>query len=199
MSVNQNINVVVVLHFCSQHTALNKLCFVYFPVIPFVIEGKDAPTPPNFGNTYHVKGKTCKEGQIKPFSSTHFCLVLRAVTFHFPGVISLPYAEIKEPFEAWFDLSAKSSRIDYYHGKNPPWEKRIDSASSLLRICDVKLRACCCKNFARAKYSLHNELRKLKRKQAYKTNMDSCYKTKFWLFCFLVETVFTEQKCPCSG
>jgi len=35
------------------------------------------------------------------------------------GVISLPYAEIKEPFEAWFDLAAKSSRIDYYHGKKP--------------------------------------------------------------------------------
>ena len=33
------------------------------------------------------------------------------------GVISLPYAEIVEPFEAWFDLAAKSSRIDYYHGE----------------------------------------------------------------------------------
>lgn len=33
------------------------------------------------------------------------------------GVISLPYAEILEPFEGWFDLAAKSSRIDYYHGK----------------------------------------------------------------------------------
>ncbi|MEQ2181207.1 hypothetical protein GOODEAATRI_009025, partial [Goodea atripinnis] len=30
-------------------------------------------------------------------------------------VISLPYAEIVEPFEGWFDLAAKSSRIDYYH------------------------------------------------------------------------------------
>lgn len=46
--------------------------------------------------------------------------VLSKVTFHITGVISLPYAEIKEPFEAWFDLRAKSSRIDYYHGKNPP-------------------------------------------------------------------------------
>lgn len=35
------------------------------------------------------------------------------------GVISLPYAEIKEPFEAWLDLAAKSSRIDYYHGERP--------------------------------------------------------------------------------
>ncbi|CAJ1083734.1 digestive cysteine proteinase 1 [Xyrichtys novacula] len=51
-------------------------------------EVKAVPTLPNFGNSYHVK-----------------------------GVISLPYAEIKEPFEAWFDLAAKSSRIDYYHGQ----------------------------------------------------------------------------------
>ena len=36
----------------------------------------------------------------------------------FTGVISLPYAEIKEPFEAWFDTAGKSSRIDYYYGKN---------------------------------------------------------------------------------
>lgn len=35
------------------------------------------------------------------------------------GVISLPYAEIVEPFQAWFDLEAKSSRVDYYHGKKP--------------------------------------------------------------------------------
>lgn len=51
-------------------------------------EGKAVPSLPNFGSSYHVK-----------------------------GVISLPYAEIKEPFEAWFDLAAKSSRIDYYHGQ----------------------------------------------------------------------------------
>lgn len=51
-------------------------------------EGKAVPSPPDFGKTYHVK-----------------------------GVISLPYAEIKEPFEAWFDLAAKSSRIDYYNGQ----------------------------------------------------------------------------------
>lgn len=47
-------------------------------------------------------------------------------------MISLPYAEIKEPFEAWFDLKAKSSRIDYYHGKKyqyPP-----------LFLCNLTLR-----------------------------------------------------------
>lgn len=51
-------------------------------------EGRALPSLPDFGNTYHVK-----------------------------GVISLPYAEIKEPIEAWFDLKAQSSRIDYYHGQ----------------------------------------------------------------------------------
>ncbi|MBN3301917.1 CFAD protein, partial [Amia calva] len=33
------------------------------------------------------------------------------------GVISLPYAEIEEPFEAWYNLSGAVSRIDYYHGQ----------------------------------------------------------------------------------
>lgn len=42
-------------------------------------------------------------------------LVSLLITF-VSGVISLPYAEIKEPFEAWFDLKGRTSRIDYYHG-----------------------------------------------------------------------------------
>ncbi|KAI5091760.1 hypothetical protein C0J45_18966, partial [Silurus meridionalis] len=37
--------------------------------------------------------------------------------YHIKGVISLPYAEIKEPFEGWYDLQGKRSRIDYYHGQ----------------------------------------------------------------------------------
>ncbi len=32
------------------------------------------------------------------------------------GVISLPYAEINEPFYAWFDIDQYASRIDYYNG-----------------------------------------------------------------------------------
>lgn len=38
-------------------------------------------------------------------------------TYHVKGLLSLPYAEIKEPFEAWYDLTGKRSRIDYYHGQ----------------------------------------------------------------------------------
>ncbi|XP_076127252.1 digestive cysteine proteinase 2 isoform X2 [Alosa pseudoharengus] len=37
--------------------------------------------------------------------------------YHVKGVISLPYAEIKEPFEAWYDLKGGRSRVDYYHGQ----------------------------------------------------------------------------------
>jgi C1A family cysteine protease len=32
------------------------------------------------------------------------------------GIISLPYAEINEPFNAWFDLDQSASRIDFYNG-----------------------------------------------------------------------------------
>ncbi|XP_068603139.1 digestive cysteine proteinase 1 [Brachionichthys hirsutus] len=44
-------------------------------------------------------------------------LPLFGIKYHVKGMISLPYAEIEEPFEAWFDLSSNSSRIDYYHGQ----------------------------------------------------------------------------------
>jgi len=46
------------------------------------------PTPPNFSDTYTVK-----------------------------GTLYIPYAEIREPFYAWYDLKLGSSRIDYYGGK----------------------------------------------------------------------------------
>lgn len=32
------------------------------------------------------------------------------------GVLSLPYAEIREPFEAWYNLTGGKSRIQYYGG-----------------------------------------------------------------------------------
>ena len=49
--------------------------------------------------------------------SALLCTFTKAFVY-FTGVISLPYAEIKEPFEAWFDTAGKASRIDYYYGKN---------------------------------------------------------------------------------
>lgn len=32
------------------------------------------------------------------------------------GIISLPYAEVDEPFRAWYDDEQFASRIDYYDG-----------------------------------------------------------------------------------
>ncbi|XP_065506708.1 counting factor associated protein D-like isoform X2 [Caloenas nicobarica] len=44
--------------------------------------------PPQFGSIYHVR-----------------------------GVINLPYAEIEEPFEAWYNQTGNKSRIQYYGGQ----------------------------------------------------------------------------------
>ncbi|OXB74246.1 UNVERIFIED_CONTAM: hypothetical protein H355_011698 [Colinus virginianus] len=37
--------------------------------------------------------------------------------YHVRGVIKLPYAEIEEPFEAWYNLTGNKSRIQYYGGQ----------------------------------------------------------------------------------
>ncbi|XP_021231386.1 uncharacterized protein LOC110387525 [Numida meleagris] len=37
--------------------------------------------------------------------------------YHVKGAISLPYAEIREPFEAWYNLTGGKSRIEYYGGQ----------------------------------------------------------------------------------
>ncbi|XP_067862776.1 digestive cysteine proteinase 1-like [Heptranchias perlo] len=37
--------------------------------------------------------------------------------YHVSGILSLPYTEIEEPFEAWYNLSGNVSRIEYYHGQ----------------------------------------------------------------------------------
>ena len=38
--------------------------------------------------------------------------------YHAKGVLSLPYGDIVEPFEAWYSNENKMSRIDYYGGKS---------------------------------------------------------------------------------
>ncbi|XP_065433106.1 digestive cysteine proteinase 2-like isoform X2 [Chrysemys picta bellii] len=50
--------------------------------------GTSGWTVPDFGNVYHVS-----------------------------GVIDLPFAEIREPFEAWYNQTGGKSRIQYYHGQ----------------------------------------------------------------------------------
>ena len=32
------------------------------------------------------------------------------------GTLSIPFAEIEEPFSAWVDIDQSKSRIDYYNG-----------------------------------------------------------------------------------
>ncbi|KAJ7304260.1 hypothetical protein JRQ81_011800 [Phrynocephalus forsythii] len=39
------------------------------------------------------------------------------VIYHVKGIINLPYAEIEEPFEAWYNLTGNKSRIEYYDGQ----------------------------------------------------------------------------------
>lgn len=64
-----------------------NLLFSAVLAIAFVsVLGAD-PTPPNFSDTYTVK-----------------------------GTLYIPYAEIREPFLAYYDLTVGSSRIDYYGG-----------------------------------------------------------------------------------
>lgn len=36
--------------------------------------------------------------------------------YHTKGVLSLPYGDIVEPFEAWYSKTKKMSKIDYYNG-----------------------------------------------------------------------------------
>lgn len=50
---------------------------VFLPLVPLAAEGKSIPSLPNFGNTYHVKGKTCIRLQIKLLSSSHFAQMCR--------------------------------------------------------------------------------------------------------------------------
>lgn len=38
------------------------------------------------------------------------------IAYSVEGILRLPYAEIVEPFEAWFDGKNGRSRIDYYAG-----------------------------------------------------------------------------------
>ncbi|KAG8143185.1 hypothetical protein E2320_000454, partial [Naja naja] len=37
--------------------------------------------------------------------------------YHVTGILKLPYAEIEEPFEAWFNKTGGKSRIQYYDGQ----------------------------------------------------------------------------------
>ncbi|XP_067399459.1 digestive cysteine proteinase 1-like [Emydura macquarii macquarii] len=55
-----------------------------------------------------LSGAGCASGWIVPDFGN---------VYHVSGVIDMPFAEIKEPFEAWYNLSGEKSRIEYYHGQ----------------------------------------------------------------------------------
>nr|XP_060640291.1 digestive cysteine proteinase 1-like [Anolis sagrei ordinatus] len=46
--------------------------------------------------------------------------------YHVAGTIQLPFAEIEEPFEAWYNLTAKKSCIQYYHGQVVTYQMETD-------------------------------------------------------------------------
>lgn len=50
---------------------------VFLPLVPLAAEGKSVPSLPNFGNTYHVKGKTCTRLKMKALSSSRFAQMCR--------------------------------------------------------------------------------------------------------------------------
>lgn len=65
-----------------------------------------------------------------------------ALTYTVEGTLQLPYAEITEPFSAYYDAKNNKSRIDYYGGM------KIDSLNIfifLLIYVDNGRRNCPCK------------------------------------------------------
>lgn len=59
-------------------------------------------------------------------------------TFTVKGVLNIPYAEIEEPFEAWFDKHTGRSRIDYYDGTVKTYQLSHDGAyGTALKIAPV--------------------------------------------------------------
>ena len=61
---------------------------------------------------------------IRPHSSRRVHITANEVLnfpqdYHAKGVLSLPYGNIVEPFEAWYSAEHKMSRIDYYGGNKP--------------------------------------------------------------------------------
>ena len=53
--------------------------------------------------------------------------------YHTKGILSLPYGDIVEPFEAWYSKTKKMSRIDYYNG-----EKKVEKIAGNIVECEVK-------------------------------------------------------------
>nr|CAH7744140.1 unnamed protein product [Callosobruchus chinensis] len=54
------------------------------------------------------------QGFISAFANPKISAPVWSQTYSVKGILHIPYAEIDEPFYAWFDAPSKQSRIDYY-------------------------------------------------------------------------------------
>lgn len=82
---------------------------VVFMSLLLAAAAHSVPTPPNFSDTYTVK-----------------------------GTLYIPYAEIREPFYAWYDLKLGSSRIDYYGGMVKTYQlSKLGEFGSSLKVAPV--------------------------------------------------------------
>ena len=54
------------------------------------------------------------------------------------GTLSIPFAEIEEPFAAWVDQNVKKSRIDYYNGMVKTFQRGdMGSYGSAVKVCNL--------------------------------------------------------------
>ena len=64
-------------------------------------------------------------------------------TYSVQGVLSIPFAEIEEPFAAWANMPDMKSRIDYYGGMVKTFQrgdiKEFGTTAKVLTTCCVSL------------------------------------------------------------
>ena len=105
--------VLTVTRFCSDSkNGRDKMALTYVIsslLLSVVVAKPLSDTPPQWSNAYTVS-----------------------------GVLRLPYAEIVEPMEVWFDGENGRSRIDYYSGETFRVRKRRQAIIFLSRIIYIK-------------------------------------------------------------
>lgn len=76
-------------------------------------------------NPLSIRGRTCDRlhWEVTSFTTMpvadldEFTKVLSfPQTYITKAIMFIPYSEIMEPFQAWYDLEANASRVDYYGG-----------------------------------------------------------------------------------
>ena len=59
------------------------------------------------------------------------------------GILSIPFAEIEEPFAAFADLSKGMSRIDYYAGMDKTFQRRdVGQFGTMFKVEFLKVFSC---------------------------------------------------------